>query len=89
MNTGVLPVNDDGPDDRCQQNFVSSVGEGAAVKKKGKMRTNDDGKSLSEVPVPGVRAVETSHAMEDVELEEVELHHGPLQNREKLLHGTS
>lgn len=86
VNTDVLPVNDDGPHDWCQQHFVSFVGEGAAVKKEGEMRTDDDGKPLSKVPVPGVRAVETSHTVEDVELEEVELHHGPLENREKQLH---
>lgn len=79
----ILPVNDDGPDDWCQQDFVSFVGEAAAVEKKGEMRADDDSKPLSEVPVPGVRAVETSHTVEDVELEEVELHHGPLGNEEK------
>lgn len=86
VKTDILPVNDNGPDDRCQQDFVSFVGEAAAVKKEREMRTDHDDKPLSEVPVPGVRAVEISHTVEDVELEEVELHHGPLENREKLLH---
>ena len=52
------------------------------MKKEGKMRAHDDGKALSEVPVPGVRAVEISHTVKDVKLQEVELHHGPLENTE-------
>lgn len=83
MNTDVLPVNYDCPDDCHQQDFVSFEGEGASVKKKWKMRADHDCKPLSEVPVPGVRAVETRHTVEDVKLQEVELHHGPLEEKKK------
>lgn len=78
VNTNVSPVNHDGPDDRHQQDFVSFEGEGASMKKEGKMRTDHHSKTLGEVPVPGVRAVEISDAVKDVKLQEVELHHGPL-----------
>lgn len=43
------------------------------------MGTDDDGEALGEVPVPGVGAVETGHAVENVELDEVELHQRPLE----------
>ena len=82
VNTSILPVNYEGPDYCCQQNSVSFEGEGASMKEEGKMRTDHGRKPLSEVPVPGVRAVEISHTVKDVELQEVELHHGPLENRE-------
>lgn len=48
------------------------------MKKEGEMRADDDGEPLSEVPVPGMRAIEISHTVEDVELQEVELDQGPL-----------
>ena len=54
------------------------------MKKKWKMRADDNSKPLGEVPVPGVRAVEISHTMEDVEFEEVELHQGPLEDGNQL-----
>lgn len=71
-------VNHDGPEDCYQQDFVFFVGEAASMKKEWEVRTNDDWEPLSEVPVPRMGAVETSHTVEDVKLEEVELHHGPL-----------
>lgn len=74
----VVPVNEERPNNSCQQNFISSESQGAPVKKEGEVRADDDGEPLSEVPVPGMRAIEISHAVEDVELEEVELHQGPL-----------
>lgn len=55
------------------------------MKKERKMRADDNGEPLSEVPVPRMRAIKISHTVEDVEFQEVELHHGPLKNREKLL----
>lgn len=58
-----------------------SAGEGAAMKKEGEMRTDHDGEPLTDAPVPGVGAIEIGHTVEDVELQEVELHHGPLENR--------
>lgn len=79
------PVNCDGPDDRCQQDFVSLEGKHATVKEKREMRPDHDGEPLSEVPVPGVRAVEISHTVQDVKLEEVELHWCPLENKEEPL----
>lgn len=71
-------VNHKCPDDCCQQNLVSFEGDGAPMEKEWKMRADHDSKPLSEVPVPGMRAVEISHAIEDVKPQEVELHHGPL-----------
>lgn len=47
------------------------------------MRADHDGEALSKVPVPRMRAVEISHTVEDVKLEEVELDHGPLKHTEK------
>lgn len=41
------------------------------MKKERKMRANDDSEPLSEVPVPGMGAIEISHAVEDVKLQEV------------------
>lgn len=58
-----LPVNHDCPDDRCQQNFVSFEGDAAPMKEERKMRANHDSKPLSEVPVPGMRAVEVCYTM--------------------------
>lgn len=58
------------------------------MKKEKKMGADHDGKALSEVPVPGVRAVEISHTVEDVKLEEVELHQSQLGKRDQLLHLT-
>lgn len=55
------------------------------MKEEGKMGTDHNGKALSEVPVPGMRTVELGHTVEDVKLEEVELHQGPLSNRRQLL----
>lgn len=82
LSSEILPVNHNRPDDCSQQDLVSLEGEGAPVNKEWKVRTDHNGKTLSEVPVPGMRAVEISHTVEDVKLEEVELHHGPLKNRE-------
>lgn len=82
VNTDILPVNPDGPDDRCQQNCVSFEGDAEPVKEERKVWADHDGKPLSEVPVPGMRAVEVRYTMEDVKLQEVELHHGPLRDRE-------
>lgn len=67
----VLPVNHKRPDDCCQQDFVSSEGKGTPMKKERKMRANDDSETLSEVPVPRMGAIEISHAVEDVKLQEV------------------
>lgn len=53
------------------------------MKKEGKMGADDDRKPLGEVPVPGVRAVEIGHAVQDVKLEEVELNQRPLTKTEK------
>lgn len=74
----VVPVNEECPNNSYQQNFISSEGQGAPVKKEGEMRADDDGEPLSEVPVPGMRAIEIGHTVEDVELQEVELDQGPL-----------
>lgn len=52
------------------------------MKEERKMRANDDREPLSEVPVPGMRAIEVCHTVENVELQEVELHQGPLENGE-------
>lgn len=85
VTTDILPVNHECPDDCCQQNFISFVGDGAPMKKERKMRTDHNGEPLSEVPVPRMRAIEISHTVEDVKFQEVELHHGPLKNRERRL----
>lgn len=53
------------------------------MKKERKMRANDDRKPLSEVPVPGMRAVEICHAVQDVKLQEVELNQCPLTKTKK------
>lgn len=53
------------------------------MKKERKMRADDDRKPLGEVPVPGMRAVEICHAVEDVKLQEVELNQGPLTKTKK------
>lgn len=81
--TDALPVNYDCPDDCRQQDFVSLEGKRASMKKEWKMRADHDCKPLSDVPVPGVRAVETRHTVEDVKLQEVELHHGPLERKKE------
>lgn len=88
MCVAASPVNCDGPDDSCQQDFVSLEGEHATVKKEREMRADHHGKALSEVPVPGVRAVEISHTVQDVKLEEVKLHWCPLENRKEPLQPT-
>ncbi|CAG5855535.1 unnamed protein product [Menidia menidia] len=82
------PVYAYGPDHCHQEDFVSSEGESASVKKEREMRADHNSEALREVPVPGVRAVEIGHAVEDVELEEVELHQSPLKRREEQLHPT-
>lgn len=74
----MLPVHHQRPGHCSQQDLVLPEAEDAAVKKERKMRADHHGEALGEVPVPGVRAVEVGHAVEDVELQEVELHHGPL-----------
>lgn len=53
------------------------------MKKERKMRADDDRKPLSEVPVPGMGAVEICHAVQDVKLQEVELNQGPLSKTKK------
>lgn len=53
------------------------------MKKERKMRADDDRKPLGEVPVPGMRAVEICHTVEDVKLQEVELNQGPLTKTKK------
>lgn len=78
----IVPVNQQRPNDGHQQNCVSPEGQRAAMKKEGKMRTNDGREPLSEVPVPGMRAIEVGHTVENVELQEVELHQGPLEKQE-------
>lgn len=82
MTADILPVNDERPDNCCQQYFVSSEGEATAMKKERKMGADDHSKPLSDVPVPGMRAVEICYTVEDVKLQEVELDHGPLKSRE-------
>ncbi len=82
MSTAISPVNPECPDDCCQQNLVSPEGEGAPMQKQRKMGTDDDGEPLREVPVPGMRAVEISHTVENVKLQEVELNQSPLKNTE-------
>lgn len=84
VNADILPVHRDRPDDCGQQNFVSFEGDAAPMKKERKMRANHNRKPLSEVPVPGVGAIEIGHTVEDVKLQEVELHHGPLRNRDSV-----
>lgn len=81
VNTDILPVNHQCPDNCRQQYFISFEGEGDAMKEERKMRADDDGEALSEVPVPGMRAIEVSHTVEDVKLQEVELNHGPLKTQ--------
>lgn len=54
------------------------------MKKEGKMRANDNRKPLSKVPVPGMRAIEICHAVEDVQLQEVELNQGPLKKNKEI-----
>lgn len=88
MCVAASPVNCDGPDDSCQQDFVSLEGEHATMKKEREMRADHHSKALSEVPVPGVRAVEISHTVQDVKLEEVKLHWCPLENRKEPLQPT-
>lgn len=82
-NADILPVYDECPENRCQQNFISFEGEEAPMKKERKMGADDDGEPLSEIPVPGMRAIEICHTVEDVKLQEVELDHGPLKNRDR------
>lgn len=53
------------------------------MKKERKVRADDDREPLGEVPVPGMSAVEICHAVQDVELQEVELNQGPLTNTTK------
>lgn len=45
------------------------------------MWSDHHSKALAEVPVPGVRAIEIGHTVEDVELEKIELHQSPLEER--------
>lgn len=59
------------------------------MKKERKMGPDHDGEPLSEVPVPGVGAVEICHPVEDVELQEVELNQSPLEQRGPSLNLTS
>lgn len=77
-----VPVNKQRPSNSYQQNGISPEGQRAPMKKERKMRANDDREPLSEVPVPGMRAIEVGHTVENVELQEVELHQGPLENRD-------
>lgn len=51
------------------------------MKEEGKMRADDNRKALSKVPMPGMRAVEVCHTVEDVKLQEVELNQGPLKKK--------
>lgn len=53
------------------------------MEKERKMRANDNRKALSKVPVPGMRAIEICHAVEDVKLQEVELNQGPLKKKQQ------
>lgn len=53
------------------------------MKKERKMRADDNRKPLSKVPMPGMRAIEVCHAVEDVKLQEVELNQGPLKKKKK------
>lgn len=55
------------------------------MKEEGKMRADDNRKALSKVPMPGMRAVEICHTVEDVKLQEVELNQGPLKKKPKPL----
>lgn len=77
----LLPVNHKGPENSCQQNFISFKGKEAPMKEEGKMRADDNRKALSKVPMPGMRAVEICHTVEDVKLQEVELNQGPLKKK--------
>lgn len=52
------------------------------MKKERKMRADDNRKPLSKVPMPGIRAIEICHAVEDVKLQEVELNQGPLKKKQ-------
>lgn len=81
-----LPVTHKCPENSCQQNFISFKGKEAAMKKERKMRANDNRKALSKVPMPGMRAIEICHAVEDVKLQEVELNQGPLKKKKKKHH---
>lgn len=53
------------------------------MKKERKMRADDNRKPLSKVPMPGMRAIEICHAVEDVKLQEVELNQGPLRKKKR------
>lgn len=85
MNKTILPVHHKGPHNSSQQDFVFSEGEGASMKKKWKMGPDHDGEPLSEVPVPGMGAVEICHPVDDVELQKVVLNQRPLEQRDPSL----
>lgn len=77
--SGVLPVHHERPDNHPQKDFILSEAKDTPVKKEREMRADDNSEALGEVPVPRMRAVEIRHTVEDVELQEVELNHGPLK----------
>lgn len=80
----LLPVNHKCPENSCQKNFISFKGNEAPMKKERKMRAKDNGKPLSKVPMPGMRAIEICHTVEDVKLQEVELNQGQLKTKQKI-----
>ena len=49
------------------------------MKKERKMRAKDNGKPLSKVPMPGMRAIGICHTVEDVELNQ-----GQLKTKQKI-----
>lgn len=53
------------------------------MKEEGKMRADGNRKALSKVPMPGMRAVEICHTVEDVKLQEVELNQSPLKIKKR------
>ena len=75
----LLPVNHKCPENSCQQNFISFKGNEAPMKKERKMRAKDNGKPLSKVPMPGMRAIGICHTVEDVELNQ-----GQLKTKQKI-----
>lgn len=58
------------------------------MKEERKVGSDHSSKPLSEVPVPGVRAIEICHSMEDVKLDEVELNQRPLEHNQAQLQFT-
>lgn len=73
-----LPVHQQCPD-QCQQKDAEPPWcQRTAVNKERQMGTQHNWQSLSQVPVPGVRAVKCSQILQHVEFQEVQLNQYPL-----------